>query len=71
MQQNQRRLCSDVSVLRSAECWTDHKLLWAKVQLMVPHKTATRKIRERIAVSNLRAVKVKDAYSKYMMKKVS
>ena len=27
MKQCQRHMCSDVSVLRSANCWTDHKLL--------------------------------------------
>ena len=27
MRQRQRQMCCDVSVLRSADCWTDHKLL--------------------------------------------
>ena len=33
MRQAQRRLCYDAAVLRTAECWTDHKLLRAKVKL--------------------------------------
>ena len=27
MRQRQRQMCCDVSALRSADCWTDHKLL--------------------------------------------
>ena len=39
MKQGQRRWCSDVSVVRSAECWTDHKLLRARLYLLLPPKT--------------------------------
>ena len=33
MRQKQRSWCCDVSVLRSADCWTDHKLLRAQMRL--------------------------------------
>ena len=33
MHQSQRKFCRDVSVIRRADCWTDHKLLRAKVGL--------------------------------------
>ena len=33
MRQKQRSWCCDVSVLRSADCWTDHKLLCAQMRL--------------------------------------
>ena len=32
MCQKQRRLCCDVGVVCCADCWTDHKLLCAKVR---------------------------------------
>ena len=53
MRQSQRRLCRDVSVLRSAECWTDHKLLRAKMKLKCPTKVANAKTRKRFAVIGL------------------
>ena len=36
MRQAQRKFCCDVMVLRSAECWTDHKLLRAQLRLQTP-----------------------------------
>ena len=33
MRQRQRGLCCDVSVLRAADCWTDHKLLRAQLRV--------------------------------------
>ena len=38
MKKRQKWLCFDVGILRSADCWTDHKLLRAKVRLWVPPK---------------------------------
>ena len=35
MWKNDQSLCQDVNVRRSAECWTDHKLLYAKLSLKV------------------------------------
>ena len=37
MRQCQRKFCHDVSVLCKAVCWTDHKLLRAKLFLMCDH----------------------------------
>ena len=31
MRQRQRHMCCDVTVLRTADCWTDHKLLRAQL----------------------------------------
>ena len=45
MKQGQRRWCSDVSVVHSAECWTDHKLLRARLYLLLPPKTQKGQIR--------------------------
>ena len=56
--------------MRSAECWTDHNLLRAKIQLMVPHKPAAMKTRARYAVSTLRDAEVRDAYRKSMKEEV-
>ena len=33
MRNTQRKFCRDVSVIRKADCWTDHKLLRAKIGL--------------------------------------
>ena len=38
MRQRQRQLCCDVSVMRSADCWTDHKLLRAQLKVRCPAK---------------------------------
>ena len=54
MRQRQRRLCSDVSVVRSAECWTDHNLLRAKLQLAIHHKPMPVKAKTRFAVATLK-----------------
>jgi len=35
MWQSDRSLCQDVNVRHSAECWTDHKLLYGKLSLKV------------------------------------
>ena len=40
MKSKDRRLCCDVTVLRSAECWTDHKLLRVQLRLKRPPKIA-------------------------------
>ena len=53
MRQSQRRLCCDASVLRSAECWTDHKLLRVQLKLQPPVKVARARTRKRFAVSGL------------------
>ena len=46
MKQGQRRWCSDVSDVRSAECWTDHQLLRARLYLLLPPKTQKEQIRK-------------------------
>ena len=33
IRQSQRRRCQDVQVMRGAECFTDHRLLRAKIQI--------------------------------------
>ena len=62
MRQNQRRLCCDVTVIRSAECWTDHKLLRAKLQPKPSQKIAKGKIKGRFAVAFLHDEKVRQEY---------
>ena len=39
MRQRQRRLCQDVAVIHSADCWTNHKLLCAKIRVKVSYKS--------------------------------
>lgn len=70
MRQKQRRLCLNVSVVRSAECWTDPTLLKAKLRLHVPPKRKS-KIRQRYAVDGLCNVKTREQCSKSVMDMVS
>ena len=64
MRQNQRRLCCDVTVLRSADCWTDHKLLRARLQLKTPTRPAKSKTRRRYDVAALVNDSVREEYNK-------
>ena len=64
MKQKQWRLCSDVFVVRLAECWTDHKLLMAKLRLTTPLKTKPGRSKKRYAVSRLNDRKIRKKYSK-------
>ena len=71
MRQKQRRLCRDVGVVRSADCWTDHKLLCAKILMKVPHKPPAIKKRPRLAVSSLKDSKFRERYSNAVFSEVS
>ena len=42
LRQKDRRLCCDVSVIRNADCWTDHKLVRAQFNFKRPVRVATR-----------------------------
>ena len=70
MKQGQRRWCSDVSVVRSAECWTDHKLLRARLYLLLPPKTQKGQIRKRYAVARLSDTETREQYSRSVMEVV-
>ena len=62
MRRKQRRFCCDVTVLRSADCWTDHKLLRAQLRLRIQHKVAKGKTKKRFAVASLHDEKVRQEY---------
>ena len=64
-------MCRDVGVIRSADCWTDHKLLRAKISIKVPAKPSASKIRPRFAVSSLRDPKVRERYSNAVLREVT
>ena len=71
MRQKQRRLCRDVGVVCCADCWTDHKLLCARISMKVPRKTSASKIRSRFAVCSLKDSKVREKYSSAVLREVS
>ena len=71
MKERQKWLCSDVGVLRSADCWTDHKLLRAKLQLRVPLKKKGGELRKRYAVTRLKDATVREKYSDTVFDTVS
>ena len=54
MRQRQRHLCCDVSVMRSADCWTDHKLLRAQLKVRRFTKKSRTVTRKRYAVGAFR-----------------
>ena len=54
MRRAQMKFCCDATVLHSAECWTDHKLLRAQLRLQAPStKVAQVPSRKRFVVSAL------------------
>ena len=53
LKQRDRRLCSDVSVIRSAECWTNHKLLRAVFKIKRPTRVKNKCKQKKFAVSAL------------------
>ena len=53
MRQRQRRFCHDVSALRRADCWTDHRLLRGKLFLANACHASKQPIRKRFAVHKL------------------
>ena len=71
MRQKQRRFCCDAGVICSADCWTDHKFLCAKIMLKMSPKPAAGKPRPRFAVSNLTNPAVREAYSDTALREVS
>ena len=61
MKKRQKWLCFDVEVLRSVDCWTDHKLLRAKLRLRVPPKQKGGELRKRYAVARLKDATVRES----------
>ncbi len=61
MRRNKRRLCCDVTVIRSAECWTD-QLLRAQLRLKLPSKMPRGRTRKRFSVASLRNETVRLEY---------
>ena len=59
MRQNQRSQCCDVRVLRSADCWTDHKLLRGQLKIRVSTKREQAVTRKRFDVCRLKSEKVR------------
>ena len=63
MRQRQRGLCCDVSVLRVADCWTDHKLLRAQLRVGCRVvKKASAVTRRRFAVGALQDEMMRKAF---------
>ena len=52
-------MCCNVSVLRSADCWTDNKLLRGQLKVHFPVKKPRITMRRRFAVGALKEDKVR------------
>ena len=64
MRANQRVHCRDVRVMRGANCWTDHLLVRAKLNVTAIHRPSkSRKERAPFAVEKLRISTVRAEYS--------
>ena len=61
MRQGHRSLCYDASVLRSADYWTDHKLVHARL-CCIPDVKKSRELLGRFALSHLKDSKVCDCF---------
>ena len=70
MRQTQRNFCCDVTVLCSAECWTDHKLLKAQLRLQASTKMSQKQSRKRYAVSALRSESIQARYNEAVREEV-
>ena len=63
MRQKQRSRCCDVSVLRSADCWTDHKLLHAQMKLQHFTRRKNTNIRKKYDVNALQSTEISRKFS--------
>ena len=70
MRQTQRNFCCDVTVMHSAECWTDHKLLRAQLRLQALTKMSRKPSRKRFAVSVLRSESTQARYNEAVREEV-
>ena len=63
MRAEQRVVCRDVQVMRGANCWTDHKLVRAKLKVNVPHSAKRKeKISLPFAIHKLETPAKRDEY---------
>ena len=53
MRQSQITFCWDVSVIRQTDCWTDHRLLRAKITLQYRSLVVRQYVRHRFATYKL------------------
>ena len=67
----QRKFCRDISVICKADCWTDHKLLRAKIGLQVATSRSRGSGRHRFAVYKLRNANVCSTYNKEVLVRIA
>ena len=66
LRMNQRFYCTDVQVMRGATCWTDHKLVRAKLKIDLPELHQREKRVLPFAVHKLNASTARDAYRRHL-----
>jgi len=71
MRQSQRSFCRDVLVIRRADCWTDLKLLHAKIILRHKPLVAWQHLRRHFAGYKLRDRSVGVAFNDEVVKRIS
>ena len=70
MRQKQRSWCCDVSVLRPADCWTDHKLLRAQMKLQCITRRKSTNTRKKFGISALPSRVISGKFSREVCKLV-
>lgn len=71
MRNTQRKFCHDVSVICNADCWTDHKLLRAKIGLQVTTSRSRGSGRHCFAIYQLHNANVCSAYNKEVLERIA
>ena len=66
MRASQRRFCTDVQVMRGANCWTDHKMVRAKLSVRPFHSQSRKRVTIPFAVHHLREQASRDRYREYL-----
>ena len=70
MRKSQRRLCSDAQVMRGAECWSDHRMLRAKLLLGKKSYTKSplpKSPAKRLNVDDLKSDDTRDEFNRKML----
>ena len=71
MRQSQRTFSRDVSVIHRADCWTDHRLLRAKITLWYRSLVARQHVRHRFAAYKLSDWNVSMAFNEEIVGRVN
>ena len=70
MRAGQRMFCTDVQVMRGANCWTDHKMVRANLSVRPFHSQSRKKVTIPFAVHHLRDQAFRDRYREHLTRQL-